>query len=78
MFVLPAVHAVCDTRSMALHNRISAEPLRASGSFTYPEHRGSTLGALAAGGWPAVLHRDLLGLLHLSALSALQAVSRHR
>ena len=28
VFASPAVHAVCDARSMALHNRVSVEPLQ--------------------------------------------------
>ena len=78
MFVLPAVHAVCDASSMAIHNRVSVLPYRASRSFPYLIHPGPALPALAAGRRPAVLHRDLFGFLHLSALSALQAISRHR
>ena len=78
MFVLPAVHAVCDSRSMAIHNRASIEHCRASRSFPYLIHPGAALGTLAAGRRPAVLQRELLGLLHLSALSALQAISSHR
>ena len=78
MSVLSAVHAVCDARSMAIHNQVSVEPYRASRGFPYLIHPGSTLPTLAAGRRPAVLHRDLLGLLHLSALSAFQAVSGHR
>ena len=78
MSALPAVHAVCGARYLALHNRVFVESCRASGSFTYPEHRGSALAALPAGRRPAVLHRDLLGLLNLSGFSALQAVSGHR
>ena len=62
-------------RSMALHNRVSVEPYIASGSFPYLIH---PCPALAAGRRPAVLHRDLLGLLHLARLPTLQAVSGHR
>ena len=61
MFALPAVHAVCNARSMAIHNRVSFEPYRASRSFPYLIHPGAALGAPAAGRRPAVLHRDLLG-----------------
>ena len=67
MFVLPAVHAVCDASSMAIHNRASIEHCRASRSFPYLIHPGPALPALAAGRRPAVLHRDLFGFLHLSA-----------
>ena len=48
-----------------------------SGRLSDPEHCRAALTAGAPGGRPAVLHRDLLCVLDLPALSTLQAISRH-
>ena len=56
---------------------LNPESAQSLGSLTDLEHRGPAQSALAAGGRATVLHRYLFGLLNLSRLATLHAISSH-